>query len=418
MIRRDFLLFLMITLGALVSGISQESGGQILQGYLLEAAENNPGLNAKFKDYMAAMEKVPQAGGLPDPQFAFGYFIQPVETRLGPQRATFGLSQTFPWFGSLGARKDAASELALSKYALFENAKSNLFFEVKTAFYQYYFMNKAIAITRENMEILRIFRNLSLVKIEAGSATVVDELRVELELNDLENQLAYFLDSKEVLQTRFNNLLQRDPEAGIALPEELEPEVLPYPDQVVLDSIYANNRELQAMDDRVNAFVKEEIVASKDGLPKFSLGVNYFVIGENSGSSMADNGKDAIMFPSVGLSIPIYRNKYKARIQEVAYLQEAEVERIEEKKTALHTLFRETYRDFEDSGRRMSLNERQAEIAKKVLDILITSYSTNSEDFEEVLRIERQLLGYGLAREKAVIDRNVSVAFINYLLGN
>ena len=77
MIRRDFLLFLMITLGALVSGISQESGGQILQGYLLEAAENNPGLNAKFKDYMAAMEKVPQAGGLPDPQFAFGYFIQP-----------------------------------------------------------------------------------------------------------------------------------------------------------------------------------------------------------------------------------------------------------------------------------------------------------------------------------------------------
>ena len=418
MIRRDFLLFLMITLGALVSGISQESGGQILQGYLLEAAENNPGLNAKFKDYMAAMEKVPQAGGLPDPQFAFGYFIQPVETRLGPQRATFGLSQTFPWFGSLGARKDAASELALSKYALFENAKSNLFFEVKTAFYQYYFMNKAIAITRENMEILRIFRNLSLVKIEAGSATVVDELRVELELNDLENQLAYFLDSKEVLQTRFNNLLQRDPEAGIALPEELEPQVLPYPDQVVLDSIYANNRELQAMDHRVNAFVKEEIVASKDGLPKFSLGVNYFVIGENSGSSMADNGKDAIMFPSVGLSIPIYRKKYKARIQEVAYLQEAEVERIEEKKTALHTLFRETYRDFEDSGRRMSLNERQAEIAKKVLDILITSYSTNSEDFEEVLRIERQLLGYGLAREKAVIDRNVSVAFINYLLGN
>ena len=389
-----------------------------MQSYLLEAAENNPGLKAKFNDYMAAMEKVPQAGGLPDPQFAFGYFIQPVETRLGPQRATFGLSQAFPWFGSLGARKDAASEMALSKYAMFENAKSNLFFEVKTAYYQYYFMDKAIAITRENMEILNIFRNLSLVKIEAGSASVIDELRVELELNDLENQLAYFVDSKQVLQSRFNNLLQRDPDAAIDIPKELEPQMLPYPDQVVLDSIYANNRELRAMDHRVNAFVKEEVVAEKEGLPKFSLGVNYFIIEKNGGSSLADNGRDAVLFPSVGLSIPIYRKKYKARIQEVAYMQEAEIERISEKKTALHTLFRQTYRDFEDSGRRVSLNERQAEIARQVLDILITSYSTNSKDFEEVLRIERQLLGYGLARERAVIDRNVSVAFVNYLLGN
>lgn len=415
---KDLLLYLIIALGTGISVVSQEAGGQLLQGYLLEAAENNPGLKAKFNEYMAAMEKVPQAGGLPDPQFAFGYFIQPVETRLGPQRATFGLNQAFPWFGTLGAKKDAASEMAMSKYALFENAKSNLFFEVKTAYYQYYFMDKAIAITRENMEILRIFRNLSLVKIEAGSASVVDELRVELELNDLENQLAYFVDSKDVLRTRFNDLLHRDADAAIEVPKELEPQALPYPDRTVLDSIYSNNREIKAMDHRINAFMKEEVVAEKEGLPKFSLGVNYIVIGENSGSSVADNGKDAILFPSVGLSIPIYRKKYKSRIQEVSYLQKAETERVSEKKTALHTLFRQTFRDFEDSGRRIALNEKQAEIARQVLDILITSYSTNSRDFEEVLRIERQLLGYGLAREKAVIDRNVSVAFVNYLLGN
>ena len=171
-----------------------------LDGYLTVAAENNPGLKAKFSDYMAAMEKVPQVGTLPDPNFAFGYFIQPVETRIGPQRANFNLMQSFPWFGLLGAKEDVAIDMAKAKYEDFENTKSNLFFEVKTAYYNYYFIEKAIEITEENMEILNIFKRLSLVKIEAGNASVVDELRVELELNDLENQLALFRDTKYVLQ--------------------------------------------------------------------------------------------------------------------------------------------------------------------------------------------------------------------------
>jgi len=50
-----------------------------LNDYLKIAATNNPGLKAMFSDYMAAMERVPQVGTLPDPNFAFGYFIQPVE---------------------------------------------------------------------------------------------------------------------------------------------------------------------------------------------------------------------------------------------------------------------------------------------------------------------------------------------------
>ena len=49
-----------------------------LDNYLQTAAENNPGLKAKFNDYMATLEKVPQVVALPDPTVAFGYFIQPV----------------------------------------------------------------------------------------------------------------------------------------------------------------------------------------------------------------------------------------------------------------------------------------------------------------------------------------------------
>lgn len=389
----------------------------VLENYLKIAAENNPELKASFSDYMAAMEKVPQVGTLPDPQVAFGYFIQSPETRVGPQRATFNLSQSFPWFGLLSAKEDVATEMAKAKYEVFENAKSNLFFEVKTAYYNYYFIEKAIQITKDNVEILQVFKRLSLVKIEAGKASIVDELRVELELNDLENQLALFLDTKDVLQVKFNNLLNREDTSEIMVPELLWQDEIPLDQLKMLDEIYASNHQIKSIDHKLNAFLNQEIVAKKEGLPKFNIGLGYTVVGKNPSSIASDNGKDAFMFPSVGLTIPLYRKKYKAMITEAKYMQEAEISRKEDKKNTLGTIYKNTLKEFNDGNRRIALNGRQSEIAKKVLDVLMTSYSTNSKDFEEVLRIERQLLKYELEQQKALTDKNAAAAFMDYLIG-
>jgi outer membrane protein TolC len=389
-----------------------------LKNYLEIAGKNNPGLKAKFSDYMAAMEKVPQVGTLPDPAFAFGYFIQPVETRVGPQNWKFNLTQSFPWFGLLSAKKDVAIEMAKAKFEVFENEKANLFFEVKTAYYNYYFIEKAIEITLGNIEILEVFKRLSLVKIEAGKASIVDELRVELELNDLQNQLALLTDTKQVLQIKFNNLLNTEITSDISIPETLWQNELSLDKQAILDSIYSTNHQLKTIDHKLNAFVNQEVVAKKEGLPKFSLGLGYTIVSENSSSSFSDNGKDAFVFPSVGIKIPLYRNKYKALIKEAKFLQEAELLNKEDKKNSLSTVYENTFKNYSDSDRRIVLNEKQIEIAKKVLDVLITSYSTDSKDFEEVLRIERQLLKYELEYQKAITDKNAAAAFVEYLIGN
>ena len=60
---------------------------EVLDQYLVIAAKNNPGLKAKFNDYLAAMQIGDQVSSLQDMQFAFGYFIRPVERRVGPQKA-------------------------------------------------------------------------------------------------------------------------------------------------------------------------------------------------------------------------------------------------------------------------------------------------------------------------------------------
>jgi hypothetical protein len=62
---------------------------QTLDEYYKIAAENNPGLQAKYQAFEAAMQKVPQVGTLEDPTISFGFFLSPVETRVGHNRQSF-----------------------------------------------------------------------------------------------------------------------------------------------------------------------------------------------------------------------------------------------------------------------------------------------------------------------------------------
>lgn len=400
---------------ALIALSGTLSAQEVLNQYLQTAAENNPGLKVKFNEYMAALERVPQVGALPDPTVAFGYFVQPIETRLGPQQAKISASQMFPWFGTLSARENSVEALAKAKYELFEESKSKLFYDVKATYYNLFFTEKAIGITLENIEILSSFKNLANIKVESGLASAVDAYRVEMEINDLENQLALLRDNSTVLRVKFNNLLNVDDATVIQIATELSESIL-LSKQTELDSIMANNNALSSFDYQLEGLEYRKKSATKEGLPQFSVGLEYAFIGE--GNSTASNaGQDAFVFPTVGISIPLYRSKYKAKVQEVIYLQEAKSFEKSDKQNTLTVLFESIWKDYQDANRRFSLYQEQTELAQKSLSILESNYATNNIDFVEILRMERKLLKYSLELEKATADKEAAIAFIQYLQG-
>lgn len=401
-----FYIFLFISISA--------SAQDPLDGYLVTAAENNQALKVKFNEYMAALERVPQVGALPDPTVAFGYFIQPIETRLGPQQAKIAVSQMFPWFGTLSAREHSAEALAKSKYEMFEEAKSKLFYDVKATYYNLFFAEKAIAITLQNVDILSSFKRLANVKVESASA--IDLYRVEMEINDLENQLASLRDNSTMLRVKFNTLLNVDVDSGVQISDQLTGVELTSK-QAELDSIIANNNSLASFDYQLEGLEYRKTSAKKEGLPQFSVGFEYAFIGE--GNSTASNaGQDAFVFPKVGLTIPLYRSKYKAKVQEVAYLHEAKAFEKTDKENILTVLFETIWKDYQDAIRRFELYQKQTDLAQKSLSILESKYTTSNMDFEEILRMERKLLKYALELEKATADRQAAVAFVQYLKGN
>jgi outer membrane protein TolC len=140
-----------------------------LSYYIEIAAKNNPGLKASLNQYIASLEKIHQVGSLPDPQVTFGYFIRPMELIMGKQVADITLMQMFPWFGSLPAAKSEASLMARARYESFRDAKLNLFYAVKSAFYRLYKLQKEIKISEDNLEILKSYEQLTLSRFKSGA---------------------------------------------------------------------------------------------------------------------------------------------------------------------------------------------------------------------------------------------------------
>ena len=390
------------------------SAQQELDNYLLTAAENNPGLMAKFNEYLAALEVAPQVDALPDPQAAFAYFISPVETRVGPQQFKFSASQMFPWFGTLGTKGNVANQAARAKYEIFLEAKSKLFNEVRSTYYNIYFNQRSVEISRENLEILATFQKLANIKVEAGKVSAVDQYRIEMEIGDLENSLALLIDKQNVLELMFNNLLNVDNESEVHTPVLLWTDDLAMEKGQVMDSILSHNHQLLVISLEQEVLGYREELASKMGKPNFSLGFDYTVVGQGS-----DNlaGTDAFAFPKIGMTIPLYRNKYKAMVNEVIFLQEAKNYERTDKENLLETILENAWKEYLDSDRRIRLYLVQQNLANQSLNLIETEYSTGNKNFEEILRMERKLLSYGLELEKSRSDKQAAISFINYLMG-
>lgn len=141
-----------------------------LSWYLEIAARNNPLVNSNFALYKASLEKIPQAGAYEDPELDIGVFVKPMETLSGKQIADFTLMQMFPWFGTRKAARNEATEMSRMAYEQFREVRNNLFYEVKSQWYQLCNLNEQYKNTQANLALLEQLEKLALNRYSAPSA--------------------------------------------------------------------------------------------------------------------------------------------------------------------------------------------------------------------------------------------------------
>lgn len=404
---KKFILIICIAMGFHFSG-----NAQTLEDYFQIAAENNPGLLAKYKNFEAAIQRVTQVSTLPDPNLSFGYFISPVETRVGPQQARFSLTQMFPWFGTLSAQKDAASLLAEAKYQEFLDARNKLYYQVAASYYPLYELEKLISIEAENQRILSSYKEIATVQFQNDKGSMVDALRVDIMLKDATTELSILNQKKKPLETRFNKLLNRDENESIEIIDSLQiKRIIP---DFRKDSLLLANPLLEELDLKVQASQAQERAAIKQGLPKFGVGLDYVIVGERTDATISDNGKDVLM-PMVTMSLPIFRGKYKAAQQEAQLMQESYVLQKEEVSNRLISSYEVIWYKIQKQTELIVLYEAQIQESEQSLKLLFSAYSNSGKDFEEVLRMQQQILKYQRMKATALSDYHIALAELDYI---
>jgi cobalt-zinc-cadmium efflux system outer membrane protein len=404
---RGIVIWMVLSIG--ITAKSQDS----LTFYLNLAAKNNPTVLQKFNEYQAALQKVPQVGGLPDPEINAGVFLSPMELVNGNQVADLRLMQMFPWFGTRRAAKEEMNLMAKAKYESFRDAKLQVFYEIQSTWYDLYKVHQNIDISEKDIEILQAIERLALVKF--GSASLVDLYRIKIEMGELDNATALLKSQQNTLVAQFNNYLNRPEISPVSLPDTLLADSLDISIQAISDSMLVNSPMLGMLHYEHKSLDYRKKMVSKMGFPMIGLGLNYAVIRKNEMSVSAMNGKDMVM-PMVTMSLPIYRKKYKAMQTEADFLQDANEQGIKATANNLKTEYYQAIQLFRDSQRRIALYSNQSMLAGKSLEIMMKSFSVSGAWLTDLLRIQQQTLDYEYKKVEAVVDYNTSIAWLHRLM--
>lgn len=392
-----------------------ESSG--LPDYLAYAALNNPGLEAAFNRWKAALERVPQVEALPDPKFTYSYYIQEVETRVGPQEQALGIAQAFPWFGKLSLRGDVAMEAANAARKRYEAAKLKLFFEVKDAYYEYYYLARSVAVTQENVNLVKHLESVARSRYKAAAGKHPDVIRAQVETGKLEDRYRSLLDLRQPIVARLNAALNRPVEAEIPWPTEIAVEDANAVDTELLTKLMAENPELKALDFEIERNRHAIDLAKKEYYPEISLGLNVIDTGTSAMGNPEDNGKDPVI-AMISLNVPLWRDKYDAGVREAqAQYYAARHDKAQRINSLSSELKLASYR-FRDAKRKIDLyGNALLPKAKESLKVTESSFLGAIGSFTDLIDAQRILLEFSLAYERALADRAQSLAKLEMLVG-
>lgn len=209
-----------------------------LEELVREALANNPAIQSAARRVDGLRARVPQVKALPDPVVSVGWNgdIKPFGTKrdFPPSARHISGSLKIPFPGKLKLRGQIADREAEAAWWDFEKIRRRVVAQVKAAYYDYFYYDKAVEITLKNKDLLEKLTNIARVRYEVGQGIQQDVLRAEVELSRLLQRLTVLEQQKKTAQVRLNTLLNREPEAPLPPPAPFEPTDLAY----TLESLY------------------------------------------------------------------------------------------------------------------------------------------------------------------------------------
>jgi outer membrane protein TolC len=380
--------------------LSTLSTNSALGDFLRFAMLNQPQVEASYFDWLAAVERITVARSLPDPRLTFETDIKDIVQTVMP-----GLMMEFPGPGKLGARARVASGESQARYYVFETRVLQTVVALKRAYYQLYFLDDKVRVNERTLELLADMENIARKQNDVGKATLQDVLRAQMEQDRLQTEIANLQDSRNPLLAQLKaalGLQANQPDPPVPARFETTPLELS-PDQI-LATAYARNPRLKAMEADVRRAEAAISLATKSRLPDFSAGIE------------ADAKSYPVMMrPSLGLTLPIWRDKIAAEIVAAQADKRAAEARLSAEQIMLAVELAEKSYMLRDSVRNLALaQDALLPKAQLALEIAQASYLTGKSDFLDLIDAWRTVLGLELTVVEARTQRELALTDLSF----
>jgi cobalt-zinc-cadmium efflux system outer membrane protein len=386
---------------------------------LIEAAlEKNPDVLAAKSKWEVFKERPPQAGALDDPMLGLGIVNLPVDTfSFRDEDMTMkeiSLTQRLPYPGKRGLRSEMAQKEAEAALSDYEEAKNKVSREMKMAYFDLFYANRAIEVTEKNREVLKLLNQIAETRYSVGEGIHTDVLKAQVELSKMIDELIMLNQSKRSLKARINTLLHQPPFAPLGDPGEVMREKFSADPEELVEAAAKNRPLLQSMKRMVEKNQAGLRLAEKDYYPDFDFKLAY---GQRDDGPM---GKRAdLLTAMVGIPLPLwYKSKQERKVAESQ-------KDIQSAKNQLAAMTNEIRFMISDKLTEIERIEKQMELLKTgiiplatlSLDSAMSSYRVNKVDFITVLDSLMTLFKYEIQYYRLLTDSKKSIAEIEIAVG-
>lgn len=387
-----------------------------LSNLINQAMERNPDIIAARNRWLSAQESIEVNRALPDPQFFYTYFLDSVETRVGPQRNIFGIKQKIPFYGKRALKAEVAAKEAEALKSAYDAVKQEIVRQIKIAFYDLFYLSTIIDITHDEKEILNRFEKIAMIKYETGKGSQQNVLKVQVEINRVKDRLLSLVNMKQTTVTRLNVFLDRSPDhffGELAKPEFRD---FFFIKQQLVKIAMENRPELKMGDARIEKSNRALLLAKKDYYPDLTIGANYIEVDEGP-LNVSDNGEDASNI-MLSINIPFWQQKRSSKVKSAAKMVQAQ-------KHAYQSLLNRTLFEIEDNLFKIQTARKTIDLYQ---DVLIpqaeqsvksaeAGYITGIGNFLDLLDAERVLLKIQFGYWKAFTDYLKRIADMERAVG-
>ncbi|SEQ57882.1 TolC family protein [Neolewinella agarilytica] len=395
---------------------------QSLDSLKAELRRVNPELRALQLDYEAAMRIGGQLDQLPDLEIGAGVFVLPVETRTGPQQFRVGATQMLPWPGKLAAMAATANARARPLLEKVAARQLMLIYQLEKAYFSLAGIDARRAVLEESLDLYASLNRLALSRVESGKGSSVDVYQIQMQRQQVERQLAELRYLAQQEMVTINELLNRpadtQAEARLNIEDRVEETLDFAPDLANDDPDLSNHPGLRIYGLQQEANRAAIELTKLDQRPDFGIGLDYIATGRREDMNPLRNGRDVIL-PRAMVTLPLSKGKFTAKRQE----EEVRILALDARRESTENQFRAEMRRalnaIDNAANERYFLREQTRVINATVAIARSEFANGKRAFDELLRLENQLIGYRtkavmaettILLQRAIIDRYL----INY----